>query len=341
MAYRLGITAPKYPYLFPKREVDASHPDVLIDRNRCILCGRCVRASRDVDGKHVFEFVGRGPTSDSRSTRRRLGDTNLDVTRPGGGGLPGRRDPEEARRLRRAGGPAASTITSRSAPRSNPSQARRSEMADGQTKSRNGRWQAASAATCRCWTSTTGSSISSSWSTSTSRRSTTSRSSRSAARWADRGRLLQRGERRVLRRLPRRTATCSSRSATAHHGRHPRDAQPIPLEECSARPTSNGPRAQPERQDPRHALSCRCCSTRSCLATRSSRSTITCPGCPPPADTLWEALSALLTDKLPYELQVRLPAAEVRPEAGCNHEESRYRAGDPCRGTRQGHDPAR
>jgi [NiFe] hydrogenase diaphorase moiety small subunit len=60
MAYRLGITAPKYPYLWPQRDVDASHPEVLIDRNRCILCGRCVNASRDVDGKNVFEFVERG-----------------------------------------------------------------------------------------------------------------------------------------------------------------------------------------------------------------------------------------------------------------------------------------
>lgn len=62
LAYRLGITAPKYPYLWPVRQVDASHPDVLIDRNRCILCGRCVRASRDLDGKHVFDFAGRGAT---------------------------------------------------------------------------------------------------------------------------------------------------------------------------------------------------------------------------------------------------------------------------------------
>jgi len=25
LAYRMGITAPRYPYLFPKRELDASH----------------------------------------------------------------------------------------------------------------------------------------------------------------------------------------------------------------------------------------------------------------------------------------------------------------------------
>lgn len=61
LAYRFGITAPKYPFMFPQREVDASHPEILIDRNRCILCGRCVRASKELDGKSVFGFVGRGP----------------------------------------------------------------------------------------------------------------------------------------------------------------------------------------------------------------------------------------------------------------------------------------
>ncbi|MBN1553944.1 MAG: (2Fe-2S)-binding protein [Phycisphaerae bacterium] len=60
LAYRFGIAAPRFPYLFPKRDIDATHPDIFIDRNRCILCGRCVRASRDIDGKNVFEFVGRG-----------------------------------------------------------------------------------------------------------------------------------------------------------------------------------------------------------------------------------------------------------------------------------------
>ena len=60
LAYRFGIAAPKYPYQFPKRELDATHPDIMIDRDRCILCGRCARASKELDGKHVFGFVGRG-----------------------------------------------------------------------------------------------------------------------------------------------------------------------------------------------------------------------------------------------------------------------------------------
>jgi [NiFe] hydrogenase diaphorase moiety small subunit len=60
LAYRFGITAPRYPYQFPRRDVDASHPDIFIDRDRCILCGRCVRASKELDGRNVFQFVGRG-----------------------------------------------------------------------------------------------------------------------------------------------------------------------------------------------------------------------------------------------------------------------------------------
>lgn len=81
MAYRFGITAPKYPYMFPKREVDASHPDILIDHNRCIRCARCVRASRDLDGKEVFGFVNRGPHKElAVNARARLVDTAADVT---------------------------------------------------------------------------------------------------------------------------------------------------------------------------------------------------------------------------------------------------------------------
>jgi [NiFe] hydrogenase diaphorase moiety small subunit len=81
VAYRLGIVAPTLPYLYPKRDIDASHPDVLIDRNRCILCGRCVTASEDSDGKHVFDFVGRGSQrSIAVDSRGKLSDTSLKLT---------------------------------------------------------------------------------------------------------------------------------------------------------------------------------------------------------------------------------------------------------------------
>jgi len=60
MGYRLGLVAPQMPYFRQPRELDASHKDIYIDRDRCILCGRCARASRMEDGKTIFGFEGRG-----------------------------------------------------------------------------------------------------------------------------------------------------------------------------------------------------------------------------------------------------------------------------------------
>ncbi len=60
LGYEYEMMSPHFVELFPHREVDATHPDVLIDFNRCILCELCVRASRDVDGKEVFAVAGRG-----------------------------------------------------------------------------------------------------------------------------------------------------------------------------------------------------------------------------------------------------------------------------------------
>lgn len=59
-AYRVGMVSPTFPMLFPKRELDASHPEVYLDRNRCIKCRTCARASQRLDGKDVFGFEGRG-----------------------------------------------------------------------------------------------------------------------------------------------------------------------------------------------------------------------------------------------------------------------------------------
>jgi [NiFe] hydrogenase diaphorase moiety small subunit len=80
-AYQLGMMSPHYDHFFPNRPVDASHPDFLLDFNRCILCSLCVRASRDVDGKNVFALGGRGIKThllvDAES--HRLADTDFAV----------------------------------------------------------------------------------------------------------------------------------------------------------------------------------------------------------------------------------------------------------------------
>ncbi len=58
--YALGVTGPGVEEFFPQHAVDASHPDVWLDFNRCILCKLCVRASWEVDGKGVFQIGGHG-----------------------------------------------------------------------------------------------------------------------------------------------------------------------------------------------------------------------------------------------------------------------------------------
>ena len=79
VAYRFGITHPRYPYSFPERTVDASHADVMMDHNRCIRCGRCVRTSRETDGKGVFGFIHRGAhTQLAVDAPEGLGGTALD-----------------------------------------------------------------------------------------------------------------------------------------------------------------------------------------------------------------------------------------------------------------------
>jgi [NiFe] hydrogenase diaphorase moiety small subunit len=81
MAYHLGMLDGHFPQFFPRREVDASHPTVMLDRDRCILCELCVRASREVDGKNVFAIAGRGITAHLivNSSSGKLVDSDLET----------------------------------------------------------------------------------------------------------------------------------------------------------------------------------------------------------------------------------------------------------------------
>lgn len=78
-AYEMGMEGPRFEQFYPSRPVDASHPDILLDFNRCILCELCVRASRDVDGKAVFAIGGHGIHTRLlvNSESGQLGDTGM------------------------------------------------------------------------------------------------------------------------------------------------------------------------------------------------------------------------------------------------------------------------
>ena len=63
LALQLGVDHLELPALYPRREVDASHPRFSLDRNRCVLCTRCVRVCAEIEGAHTWDVMGRGLAS--------------------------------------------------------------------------------------------------------------------------------------------------------------------------------------------------------------------------------------------------------------------------------------
>jgi [NiFe] hydrogenase diaphorase moiety small subunit len=59
-AYELEMQTPHFDMFYPDRPMDASHPGMVLDFNRCIMCALCETASREVDKKNVFAMGGRG-----------------------------------------------------------------------------------------------------------------------------------------------------------------------------------------------------------------------------------------------------------------------------------------
>lgn len=62
LAYRYQMMVPRFPYAFERREIDANAPKIILERNRCIFCKRCVRVIKDAEGRNIFAFKGRGRT---------------------------------------------------------------------------------------------------------------------------------------------------------------------------------------------------------------------------------------------------------------------------------------
>ncbi|MCF8167365.1 MAG: (2Fe-2S)-binding protein [Rhodoferax sp.] len=81
-AYDMGMEGPHFEEFYPNRRVDASHPELLLDLNRCILCSLCVRASKDVDKKEVFAIGGHGIDTHLlvNSPSGQMGDSALAAT---------------------------------------------------------------------------------------------------------------------------------------------------------------------------------------------------------------------------------------------------------------------
>jgi bidirectional [NiFe] hydrogenase diaphorase subunit len=60
VAVTVGMDHSRFPYRWPNRPVDASHPLFSLDHNRCILCTRCVRVCDEIEAAHVWDVAERG-----------------------------------------------------------------------------------------------------------------------------------------------------------------------------------------------------------------------------------------------------------------------------------------
>jgi len=60
LGYRYQMDSTRYPYSWPALLVDSAHEYLVIDHNRCILCGRCIRTCDQIVGVHTLDFGYRG-----------------------------------------------------------------------------------------------------------------------------------------------------------------------------------------------------------------------------------------------------------------------------------------
>lgn len=60
IAAYLGITELHFPKTTPKYEIDDSNPFFNLDRNKCVLCAKCVRACNEITGVGAIDLIARG-----------------------------------------------------------------------------------------------------------------------------------------------------------------------------------------------------------------------------------------------------------------------------------------
>jgi len=60
LVYRLGIEKTRFPIEKITQVIDSSSEVIIKDSNKCILCGRCIRACAEITVQNVLDFAKRG-----------------------------------------------------------------------------------------------------------------------------------------------------------------------------------------------------------------------------------------------------------------------------------------
>ena len=60
LAQEFGLRSVRFQEILKNQEPDASYPEVVLYRNKCINCGRCVEACQQMQNVWALEYNGRG-----------------------------------------------------------------------------------------------------------------------------------------------------------------------------------------------------------------------------------------------------------------------------------------
>jgi bidirectional [NiFe] hydrogenase diaphorase subunit len=60
LANELGVDHVMFEREWTSHPVDSTHDFLVLDRNRCILCTRCIRACDEIEGVHTLDLKNRG-----------------------------------------------------------------------------------------------------------------------------------------------------------------------------------------------------------------------------------------------------------------------------------------
>ena len=60
LAYRLGVKEVRYENTKEEQPLDCSSYSIIRDPNKCVLCGNCVRACRELQGVEALGIAFRG-----------------------------------------------------------------------------------------------------------------------------------------------------------------------------------------------------------------------------------------------------------------------------------------